>query len=262
MPTRACPRCDHAIALSEAAFERALEKTARCPACKSALRVVAGDGGEFALIADEFPSCRACGLVLRASETFCPECGAPLGAAIAPPAPETAVDRKRRRLADYASKERAKQVRNAGRWMIAIAALFLLVGSFAGFIRKREADSIERSMAGLSDDARSDYAVHEKELTVGDVRSRLRGEVVMVFLSNYVLAAIMIGCWFWSRRAPLPATVAALCSYLAVVAINAIIAPATLLSGILIKVFFVVGLFGGVRAALAQRAAAGETTTA
>jgi len=56
-----------------------------------------------------------------------------------------------------------------------------------------------------------------------------------------VLALVFWGLWFWSKRALFPATLTALILYVTFNLLDAIVDPATLARGILMKVF----IFGG-----------------
>jgi hypothetical protein len=84
------------------------------------------------------------------------------------------------------------------------------------------------------------------------MRALVRSETRAVFITNYVLALVMLGLWWWSRRSPMPAMVSALCVFLVVIAANAIVDPATLYHGIIIKILFIAVLIAGIRAAAAS----------
>ena len=69
-----------------------------------------------------------------------------------------------------------------------------------------------------------------------------------------ILSGIMIGLFFWGRKAPLPAIITALCVYLVVIVVNAVIDPSTIVQGIVLKVFFFLAMIAGIKAALVEQA--------
>lgn len=183
-------------------------------------------------------ACPKCSAPLAGNEPFCTQCGGE-------------VARARRGRPRLASELRAKDLRNAGRWILGLAILFVVAGTWLGF--KTRSDG-QQGLANLSGrDAAEVVEVLGKSMTIAELRETIEVEMVTSFLINYLLAAVFIGLYFWARKAPLPATITALCIYLAVQVLNAIVDPTTLIQGILIKVLCVLGLLAGIRAALASR---------
>lgn len=63
----------------------------------------------------------------------------------------------------------------------------------------------------------------------------------------------MGGLWVWAKKSVLPAILVALAVFATVHVASAIVAPKTIVQGIVIKIFAVIVLTKGVRAALAAR---------
>jgi hypothetical protein len=66
---------------------------------------------------------------------------------------------------------------------------------------------------------------------------------------NLALGFVHLGLWYWSKRALFPAAVTALVLFLGVHLVNAVMDPATLAQGVVVKVLFVVALVEAIRAA-------------
>lgn len=78
-------------------------------------------------------------------------------------------------------------------------------------------------------------------------------EVKILLATNFALFAIHIGLWFWAKTAPFAAAVVALALFLTVHLVNAIIEPASLVRGILIKILFLIALAQAISAGLEVR---------
>lgn len=79
------------------------------------------------------------------------------------------------------------------------------------------------------------------------------------------LALFQFGLWWWARREPFAAAVVALAAFVTLQTVQVVIEPKSLLSGIIIKVLFIVALVQAVSAGLAvrrMRAEAARTPTA
>jgi hypothetical protein len=63
----------------------------------------------------------------------------------------------------------------------------------------------------------------------------------------------MAGLYFWGRRSPLPAVLVAAGTYLAVQVVSAIVDPATIGQGIVLKILIVAMLYRGIKAGFQQR---------
>ncbi|GEM_PF-2697316 len=145
-----------------------------------------------------------------------------------------------------------RKVRNAGRWLLAIGILLALHGTSEGLGVKTVVDQAKAEVdAEFSADDWLEVA--GEEMTVTEFKSQMDAEVLRTFLAVYLVAAIMIGLYFWARSSPLPAIVTGLCVYLVLVAVQAVVEPGTLLSGLFWKFFIISGLLAGIRAAMAQQ---------
>jgi hypothetical protein len=175
-------------------------------------------------------TCPACNAPLDAGAAYCARCGAAI-AAEPRPVPT--------------------QVRKASKWLLALSIIFVLFGTGYGLYVRSQA---EKARAVLDDRAESDtLTVEGKTWTVAELRKQIDREVWWMFGANYFLAAVMLGLFFWSRRAPFPAMVTGLCVYLAVIVLNAVIDPKTLYQGILIKALFISAMIAGIKAAMEER---------
>lgn len=196
----------------------------------------------------ELVACPACTALIAADASFCTHCGKATAVAIA-----AGKATPKRRAQQMHEAKRAKDVRTASRWILALGVIFVLFGTFIGIqSRKAGANALELLSHRADDEV---VEIEGESKTIAEVRDAIRGEMVLPFVVNYLLAAVFIGLWFWSRKAPLPATVTALCIYLAVQVFNGIVDPTTLMQGLIVKIICILGLLAGVRAALAHRAA-------
>lgn len=71
-----------------------------------------------------------------------------------------------------------------------------------------------------------------------------------VLVLNWFLASIMLGLWFWAKKAPLPAIIVAAGVYGVVIVINTIVDPKSISQGIAIKVMTIMFFFNGIKSAL------------
>lgn len=116
------------------------------------------------------------------------------------------------------SKKESASIKTANRWMLILCGLFLVEGAIVGWISKE------------------------------DVR-------LFVYLIYAFLALAMLLLFFWGRRSPFPAIVTALCIYLALMALNAMVDPTTLIQGLILKIFVLGAFLGGIKAAMVTRSA-------
>jgi RNA polymerase subunit RPABC4/transcription elongation factor Spt4 len=192
-------------------------------------------------------TCRKCQSLVPAGDQFCPTCGKKIteldrsiGAALGP---EAALEARR-----------SDAVRKAVRWMIILGVLFIVFGTSFGVKNASEAARAKDALASFDDGMVWPVEVNGKSMTVGELRRRIDFELYSLFVVNYLLALAMFGLSFWARKSPFPAMMTALCLYLAVNVLNAIVEPASLAQGWLVKILFVAAMIGGLKAALAARA--------
>jgi hypothetical protein len=81
------------------------------------------------------------------------------------------------------------------------------------------------------------------------------GPAIAVLLLNLVLAATQGGLWWWAKRATFAAAVASLALYVTVILLEAVVDPASLVRGWLIKIVFIVVLVKAINAGLTVRRA-------
>jgi hypothetical protein len=190
--------------------------------------------------------CGACGKPVRGGDEFCEACGAQV-------APELkAALRARLEASDLGFALHAKQVRNAQSTIGVLSVLFVLGGALFFFITKGQADDALAKLAGASDTAPLAETVAGAS-TVGELRAALAREPYQVLGLNLFLAVVMLGLWFWSKRALLPAIIAAFGIYVTVIVGSALVDPKTLVQGIIVKIAVIVALSKGVQSALAAR---------
>ena len=195
-------------------------------------------------------ACPACGAALDRAHTFCTACGKALvGAAASAGTTRSRAPRHRRRAGD---RGRRHSIGRATGWVLAVGIMFAVFGTAQGCLH---ADTVERAHANLAGFAADDELDFQGEVvTAGELRARIDTEARMIFVVNYGLAAVMIGLWFWARSAPFPALLTALCVYLAVLVLNALVDPSTIMSGLFLKIIVISALGLGLKAAAGQRA--------
>ena len=120
-------------------------------------------------------------------------------------------------------------------------------------MQKSEAEKAKENLAKFEDSFIIEKPLNGKIYTIGELKTKIDQEVLLVFLTNYFLAIVMFGLYLWARKSPFPAMVTALCVYLAVIVLNAIISPITIIQGIIIKIIFITALIAGIKSSLATR---------
>jgi hypothetical protein len=199
--------------------------------------------------------CPACGEVVRPGDEFCASCGAEVTEELRAELRKLAQrDGRRHAIGSFAARSRRSKVAKASKWILILGILFAVFGTAFGFLAKSTADDALRILSEYEDTDL--YEVEGEVKTVKEWREAVAAEPTMIFISNYVLAAVMLGAYFWARKDPFPAIVTALCVFLAVQVLSAVVDPANLYRGIVIKVLAIVAFAGGIKAALAERAAA------
>lgn len=117
----------------------------------------------------------------------------------------------------------------------------------------RDVDKALTHLASFAPDERVE--VEGKEYVVAELRAQVERERVQGFAVPIGLGAVFFGLFVWARRAAVPALTTALLLFVTVHAVEAVIDPTTLPRGLFLKIFFLVGLVAGLKAALAQREA-------
>ena len=193
-------------------------------------------GGNLVVETGKTPiNCAACGTVAKPYDRFCGKCGNAMPTA-----------------EDHANKKLVKDATGA---IKVLAGLFLIFGILMFFVVKGQADSVLVKLEGMEPSANFPAPIEGRTYTVGEMRKQLAWEPWGVLIVNLIIAAIMVGLAFWSKRSPLPAVMVAAATYIVVVVVSAIADPATLSQGWIVKIIIIAYLFKGIKAALALRSA-------
>lgn len=176
--------------------------------------------------------CPSCHEQMPAEDKYCSYCG---------------------KAAVVLTEKEKKKIRKASKWILAISIMFVIFGTIMGFMQKSTAEKASRNLARYSASDVWETPINGKTYTVGELRSQIKHEVILVFGTNYFLAAIMFGLYLYSRKAPFPAMVTALCVYLAVIVLNSIVDPQTIIQGIVVKIIFISALIAGIKTSLVAR---------
>jgi hypothetical protein len=197
--------------------------------------------------------CPRCKEQILPQDAFCQACGYQVSPAIpVEPLDQPAPSLKTEPLPDLPLTQK-HAIRKAAKWIFALGVLFLIFGTGFGIKTYIDAEKVKTNLKGIVDDQLLSVPINGKHYTAGELRLQVTREVWTIFITNYLLATIMFGLYFWARSAPFPAMVTALCVYLAVIVLNAIFDPATIVQGILVKVLFFAALIAGLKAALVAR---------
>jgi hypothetical protein len=185
--------------------------------------------------------CHLCGAALRDADEFCGECGAR-----AKEAPLHGADK-------LWSDEVEASVKKASKWILAIAIMFLVFGTFMGFLQKGATDKALANIGQYQDDMRWSVPVKGKTVTVAELRRMIHFEYYAVFAMNYFLGLVMFAIFFWSKKSPFSAFVTAMAVYLGVIVLNTVVDPKTILQGLIVKVAVIAALTNGIKAAIPTR---------
>jgi len=149
--------------------------------------------------------------------------------------------------------EQEKAIKKSVTWIMVLSIIFIVFGTIFGFVNKSEIDKAKKQMLHLESSYKIPEAINGKHYTVGELRSAMDKEVLIFFLTNYFLGGIMLGLYFWAKKNPFAAIVTALCIYLSVIVLNAIIDPLTIFDGIIVKLIAIPALINGVRVSINTR---------
>ena len=154
--------------------------------------------------------------------------------------------------------EQDPRIGRARKWLVAIAAIFLVSGFVFYAIQKEDAEKViresEQNLSMLDAGQRDQAVMAEVNMTWDQWVSHTRNQVTMNLFLNIGLALSFVGLFFYAKKNPLAATVMALLLYLSVIAYNAILDPKTLPQGFIIKILFIGALAKAITAAKEERA--------
>lgn len=187
--------------------------------------------------------CPECGAPIPAADIFCSACGF-----------SSQARREKELQAIYLQQELAavaKDSAKASRVILILSILFAVLGTILGLVNKSQADDARRTIAEMSPD--HTLQIEGEQYTVRQLRQKLRQENLIIFITNYFLAGVMAGLWFWSRKNLFPAIMTAFAVYLAVQVVNAIFQPSTLYQGFIFKIIFITLFISGIKTALKVR---------
>lgn len=202
-------------------------------------------------------NCPQCGAALEPSENFCAQCGNKLRTT-----PEDLkAMRARARLS--AERGRASATMRKGRgWILAVSILTLIGGIAMYFLAKSKVEKDLRDAEGqlshLTPEERDEVVRQNTGMTWQQVVAHDRGMVTQLLVVNTALAVIYFGLWIWAKRNVFAAALTALLIFITVVVVSALLEPASLLQGILIKILVVIGLSSAVSAGYRARKLSGK----
>lgn len=192
-------------------------------------------GGSAVALTGSAPiHCPACHAPARSFDKFCPACG--------------------KAMPSESTREHGREVGAATSTIKWLAVLYLVFGGIMYFVVEAQLADTMRQLQGM-DPAEVLKPIDGVTYTVAEFRSLLEQEPRNVLIINWVLAAAMAVLAFWSRRAPLAASIIALATFVVVNVANAMLDPASLGKGVIVKIIVVVMLTRGINAALALRTA-------
>jgi hypothetical protein len=189
--------------------------------------------------------CSHCDANLELGDDFCQSCGTRVSG------DAKRILQEQREASDPLARERGARVRQATQAIIVLAALFTLGGIVMFFLATNAANQALINLASL--DPKSTLPVDGVTRSVAELRELIQREPYQILGIHLLLAAIMGVLAVWSRRSPFPAVLTALSVFVVVHLVSAVLDPATIAQGIIIKVIAVVVLFKGVMAAYEAR---------
>ena len=180
--------------------------------------------------------CPACNDEIQLLDEYCAKCGHALGTP-----------------ARFLNLGSVKGATNAIRLL---AVLFAIFGVIMFFVMRDTTQTALTNLAQFDDEVVLE-PIDGVTYTAGELRKRVVWEHRGVLIVNLLLSAIMLVLAWWSRRKPLAAILIAAAIFAAVQVIGAIIDPATIVQGVLIKAIIIVVLVKGIKGALSLRTANG-----
>jgi len=251
-----CPACGTSMRLPDGSAG----KNVKCKACEAILAIGHDREGGLVLTQRQPPrpvpepetQCPGCGEHVSPDDKFCGSCGVEVAEAKeveTRKANSRALSARRREF--RATRRRHRKMLTASRWLLVLAAVFLVIGTIGGLSASADARAANRELEPFSDSR--ELQVEGEWMTVAELRVAIDREVLLTYGINYLLASIMAGLYFWARKSPFPAMLTGLCVYLVLIVLNAIAEPISLVQGWIWKVMIISALVGGMQAALAER---------
>jgi hypothetical protein len=160
-----------------------------------------------------------------------------------------------------AAARRTSTVGRAARWVLVIGIMQLLFGIGFGIKNSQDADQALGHLAKFEPDEMLKLPDGSKR-TAASLREQIEHERVAGFAIPIGIGLALLALYWWARRSPLPALVSALCLFVLVHGVSAVLKPETLAQGVIVKIFFVMALLAGIKAALAEREVAAAAVEA
>lgn len=167
---------------------------------------------------------------------------------VAPARPSLARHTRHKRIA----KERHSRVVRAAGWMLAVAILQVVFGLFAGMSASREAAAAHRNLQRFEPDELVELE-DGTTMTAGELARAVDRERLQAYIVPIGLGMVFLLLAWWATKAALPAIMTALALFVSVHVVMAILDPANIVRGLLIKILFIAALLRGLMAALEQR---------
>jgi RNA polymerase subunit RPABC4/transcription elongation factor Spt4 len=202
-------------------------------------------------------TCPHCQAAVTPDEKFCAACGRALvrgisGTLIVSDPPASAMPPP-----PVLSYENAAKIGKARKWLFAIALLTMLTGVIFYFIQKadveKQIDEARIQVAGIPPDVLDERFKAATGMTWQEAIDHDRGLVYMLLAVNLALGALYLVLWWWAKTKPLPAAVIALLLFITTHVINAVMQPASIYQGILVKILFTLALVRAITAAKEER---------
>ncbi|MBC7714018.1 MAG: zinc ribbon domain-containing protein [Rhizobacter sp.] len=180
----------------------------------------------------DLPKCPGCAAENKVYDKFCMKCGEAL--------PSMNV------------MESHRKVNEATKSLLWLAGMFVVFGVLMFFINN---DNYDKSLQKLATyKANETLLINGVNYKVAELKEKILIERYSNLVMNVFLACIMIGLFFWSKKAPLAALLVATAIYLVINVGNAIYSPETIAQGIYMKIIIIGVLYKGIKSALEVRA--------
>lgn len=222
-----------------------------CPKCATEQEFVDGRCGACGAVPTPDASsvrCSKCRGWVAKGEKFCGACGAKV------------LSRADRIRAVHRSQERQatlQGVNRGRRWMLIVAVLTLFGSAFSYLAGMGELDKqikeAESGFVGMTPEERDAALRKESGMGWQELVEHNRGQVIFQTTVLAALGAIFLGLWWWAQTNAFAAALIALLLYITALLVGAVLDPASLLKGIIVKGVIVVALFSAVSAGYRQR---------
>jgi hypothetical protein len=176
--------------------------------------------------------CPGCNAEIQLLDEFCAKCGRDLGT------PARFIGQR--------------SVQGATSAIRLLAALFAIFGIIMFFVMRGTTQQVLDNLAQFPDHEIL-QPIDGVTYTAGELRRRVVWEHRGLLIVNLGLSAIMLVLAWWSRFKPLAAILIATAIYAAVQVVSAIMDPATIMQGLVVKILVIAILVRGIKGALSVR---------